>query len=181
MGYIPGLGRHPRGGNCNPVWYSCLEEPMDRGVWWVTVHGVTKSQTQLCIQAQEMCITGKNNDFPAKSRNVGREQGVNAAPGRSWKSRLSHQEEGCCFLPGKPEQASALLPSNPGTHSSANGTWWLARELTSSCPQVTGREDNQCIVERFSESESLHSEEERQYRALSRQGPAWLGRPQWVP
>ena len=37
----------PRGGHGNPLWYSCLENPMGRGVWWVTVHRVTKSQTQL--------------------------------------------------------------------------------------------------------------------------------------
>ena len=44
---IPGLGRSPGGGNGNPLQYSCLENPKDGGVWWVTVHGVTKSQTQL--------------------------------------------------------------------------------------------------------------------------------------
>ena len=43
MGLIPGLGRSPRGGNGNPLQYSCLEKPMDRGAWWATVHGVTKS------------------------------------------------------------------------------------------------------------------------------------------
>ena len=46
-GSIPGWGRSPGGGNDNPLQYYCLENPMDRGVWWVTVHGVTKSQTQL--------------------------------------------------------------------------------------------------------------------------------------
>ena len=43
MGLIPGLGRSPRGGNGNPLQYSCLEKPLDRGAWWATVHGVTKS------------------------------------------------------------------------------------------------------------------------------------------
>ena len=41
-GSIPGLGRSPGGGNGNPPQYSCLENSMDRGDWWVTVHGVTK-------------------------------------------------------------------------------------------------------------------------------------------
>ena len=45
-GSIPGSGRSP-GGNGNPFQYSCLENPMDRGVWWAVVHGVAKSQTQL--------------------------------------------------------------------------------------------------------------------------------------
>ena len=46
-GSIPGLGRSPGEGNGNPLQYSCLENPMDRGPWEATVHGVTKSQTQL--------------------------------------------------------------------------------------------------------------------------------------
>ena len=45
MGLIPGLGRSPRGGHGNPLQYSCLENPMDRGAWRAMVHGVTKSQT----------------------------------------------------------------------------------------------------------------------------------------
>ena len=44
---ILGLGRPPREGNGNPLQYSCLENPMDRGAWQATVHGVTKSWTQL--------------------------------------------------------------------------------------------------------------------------------------
>ena len=47
LGSIPGLGRSPGGGNGNPLQYSCLENPMDRGAWSSIVHGVTKSQTQL--------------------------------------------------------------------------------------------------------------------------------------
>ena len=43
MGSIPGLGRSPREGNGNPLQYSCLENPMDRGTWPATVHGVSKS------------------------------------------------------------------------------------------------------------------------------------------
>ena len=47
QGLIPGLGRSPGGGNGNPLQYSCLEDFMDKGAWQATVHGVTKSQTQL--------------------------------------------------------------------------------------------------------------------------------------
>ena len=47
MGWILGLGRSPGEGNSNPLQYSCLENPMDRGAWWDTVHGVTKSWTRL--------------------------------------------------------------------------------------------------------------------------------------
>ena len=44
-GLIPGSGRAPGEGNGNLLQDSCLENPMDRGAWWATVHGVTKSQT----------------------------------------------------------------------------------------------------------------------------------------
>ena len=47
MGSISGLGRVPGVGNCNPPQYFCLENSMNRGAWWATVHEVTKSQTQL--------------------------------------------------------------------------------------------------------------------------------------
>ena len=47
MGSIPGSGRSLGGGNGNPLLYSCLGNPMDRGAWQATVHGVTKSRTQL--------------------------------------------------------------------------------------------------------------------------------------
>ena len=47
MGLIPGSGRFPGGGPGNPLQYSCLENPMDRGVWQVAVHGVAKSLTPL--------------------------------------------------------------------------------------------------------------------------------------
>ena len=43
---IPGLGRSPGEGNRNPFPYSCLENPMDRGAWWATVHRVAESQTR---------------------------------------------------------------------------------------------------------------------------------------
>ena len=45
VGLIPGLGRSPGEGNGNPLQYSCLENPMDRGVWWATVHRATNSHT----------------------------------------------------------------------------------------------------------------------------------------
>ena len=47
MGLIPGLGKSPGEGNGNPLQYSCLENPMDRGAWRATVHSIIWSQTQL--------------------------------------------------------------------------------------------------------------------------------------
>ena len=53
MGSVPGLERSPGGGHGNPLQYSCLENPMDRGTWWATVHGVTTSHTRLkCFSTQ---------------------------------------------------------------------------------------------------------------------------------
>ena len=45
-GLISGSGRSPREGHGNPLQYSCLENPKDRGTWWATVHTVTKIQAQ---------------------------------------------------------------------------------------------------------------------------------------
>ena len=43
LGSIPGSERSPGGRNGSPLQYSCLENPMDRGAWWTTVHGVAKN------------------------------------------------------------------------------------------------------------------------------------------
>ena len=47
LGSTPGLGRSSGEGNGNPLQYSCLENAMDAGAWWATVHGVVKSRTRL--------------------------------------------------------------------------------------------------------------------------------------
>ena len=46
-GSIPGSGRSPGGGHGDPLQYSCLENPMELGAWWATVHSGAKSWTQL--------------------------------------------------------------------------------------------------------------------------------------
>ena len=45
LGFIPGLGKSPRGGHGNPLHYSCLDNPMDTGAWQTVVHRVAQSQT----------------------------------------------------------------------------------------------------------------------------------------
>ena len=50
VGLMPGLGRSLSGGNGNSFQYSCLENPLDRGAWRATVHGIAKSQTQLSVR-----------------------------------------------------------------------------------------------------------------------------------
>ena len=47
LGLVPGLGRSPGRGHGKPLQYSCLENPIDRGIWWTTFHGVTNSWTWL--------------------------------------------------------------------------------------------------------------------------------------
>ena len=58
-GSVPGSGRSPGEGNGNVLQYSCLENNMDRGALWATVHGVAKSQTQL----SDFTSTYKIDDF----------------------------------------------------------------------------------------------------------------------
>ena len=55
-GSIPESGRSPGEGNGNPLQYSCLENPMDRGAWRATVHGVAKGRTRLSTQAWQVDI-----------------------------------------------------------------------------------------------------------------------------
>ena len=61
LGSIPGSGRSPGEGNGNPLQYSCLENPVDRGAWWATDHGVAKSWARLrdltlTLVMLQMCI-----------------------------------------------------------------------------------------------------------------------------
>ena len=55
---VPGLGRYSEGGNGNPLQYSCLENPTDRGIGWATIHGVAKSLTQLKELNKHKAIMG---------------------------------------------------------------------------------------------------------------------------
>ena len=57
LSWIPRSGRSPGPGNGNPLQYSCLENPMNREAWWVTVHWVTKSQAQLIEHTQPVNAT----------------------------------------------------------------------------------------------------------------------------
>ena len=52
-GLVSGLGRSHSGGNGNSLQYSCLENSMDRGAWWATVHGAVKSQTQMSTHSTQ--------------------------------------------------------------------------------------------------------------------------------
>ena len=58
LGSIPGLGRSPGGRHGNPLQYSCLENPLDGGAWWATVHGVAKNRTRLSdfVSSTYFCV-----------------------------------------------------------------------------------------------------------------------------
>ena len=58
-----GLGKRPSAGNSNPLQYSCLENPMDRGAWWATIPGVAKSWTRLSDQACMISIRNSGFSF----------------------------------------------------------------------------------------------------------------------
>ena len=60
VGSIPGWGRSPGERNGNPLQYSCLGNPMDRGAWWATAHGVAKDSDRLCNQTNNIT---SNLDF----------------------------------------------------------------------------------------------------------------------
>ena len=64
LGSIPGLGRSPGEGNGNPLQYSCLENPMDRGARQATVHGVARAGYDLATKPQtKWKIAYKNRSF----------------------------------------------------------------------------------------------------------------------
>ena len=93
-GSITGSGRSPGEGNGNLLWYSCLENSMDRGAWWATVHGVAKSQTRMSDShhTQFSCEVGQSLDPVPPARGV-----------------LSSAR---CILIVKPQsQTQALVPS----------------------------------------------------------------------
>ena len=58
-GSIPGSGRSPGEGNGNPLQYSCLENPMDRGAWQTTIHGITESDTTQRLLLPSPCLISR--------------------------------------------------------------------------------------------------------------------------
>jgi len=103
---IPGLGRSPGEGNGNPLQYSCLDNPMDRGAWWAIVRGVAKSQTWLSNQAQNRSISYNGSvvkNTPANAEDAGSIPGSGRSPGEG---------------NGNPLQYSCL------ENSMDRGDWW---------------------------------------------------------
>ena len=70
-GSIPRSGGSTGGGNGNPLQYACLENPMDRGAWWATVHRVVKNQTRLkqLSMPSEFVIQKENGAHASRAEN----------------------------------------------------------------------------------------------------------------
>ena len=119
MGSIPGWERSLGGGNGNPLQYSCLESPMDRGVWQATVHGVAKSHTTerlsmhactrmnqeafSCKKWKRMAIDFQTIDYQSAIP----EPITSASPGNLLEMQILH------FYPGYTVRNSGGGPRNP--------------------------------------------------------------------
>jgi len=66
-GLIPALGRSPGEGNSNPLQYSCIGNPMDRGAWWATVHGVVRVRHDLATKPPPTVV----KNLPCNARDMG--------------------------------------------------------------------------------------------------------------
>ena len=115
-GSIPGLGRSPGGGNCNPLLYSCLENPMDRGTWRATVHGVTESDTTEHLSAIPHRVHRRTHQMPHGQR-------------------LHHSPE---YLLDRWSQASCSLHLSGGCHHPRTSLSCLAPPGAPSLPQTGG-------------------------------------------
>ena len=72
-GSVPGPGWSPGGGHGNPPQYSCLENPMDRGVWWATVHWAVKCQTRLTTSGKLLHSTASTSWYSVMTWTGGRQ------------------------------------------------------------------------------------------------------------
>ena len=111
---IPGWGRSPGGGSGNPVQYGCLENPMDGGAWWSTVHGVPKSWTWLSTPARihmwNRCLVGAQLSalwWPRGLGCRGREGGLRR------RGYMYHRADSHCWIA---ETNTTLQSSYPPTN-----------------------------------------------------------------
>ena len=108
-GLIPGSGRSPGGGNGNPLQYSCLENPVDRGDWQATVYGVTKeSDTTECIHTHSHTHT-LSLFLSLSIRNIEELNGNLRLKRELLETRVGPGEPFLSTGPATPSQASSFL------------------------------------------------------------------------
>ena len=86
---IPGSERSLTGGHGNAFQYSCLQNSMDRGVWWTTVHGVANSWTQLKRVSRHVCLFPRAAITKDHSRSDLNNRSVSSHSPAGWKSKLT--------------------------------------------------------------------------------------------
>ena len=130
-GSFPGLGRCPRVGIGYPLQYSCLENSMDRGAWWATVHSVTKSQfillnfpggsvIRICLQCGRL-----------RRRRRCKRQGFHPWVGKiSWRRKW---QPSLVFLLGKLHGQRSLEGYSPWDCKESDMTEWLRHTHTCYC------------------------------------------------
>ena len=111
-GSNPGSGRSPGGGNGNPLQYSCLENPMDRGAWWATVNGIARVRHDIVQQlSSNNCILFYTSQYCKVSVQPHRRQLTRLL--HPWDSPGKNTGIGCHFL----LQCMEVKIESEGTHS----------------------------------------------------------------
>ena len=150
VGSIAGSGRSPAGGHGNPLQYSCLENPMDRGGWWATVHGVAKSWTRLKrLSTHAECVRRPGQGTDAQGL-VGHVRQSNLHPARGGNPRGAFRQvdgmigTSACLQPTHAPDTSAFSPahvsrscqaSHPRPHRTRPATRQRCREACASSQQ----------------------------------------------
>ena len=130
VGSIPGLGRSPAEEHGNPLLNSCLENFMDRGTWWVTVHRTAKSQIQLKQLSTHTCMEQRWASLLAQSsacqyRRPGFDPRVGKMP---WRRKW---QPAPVFLPGESHGQRSLLGYSPQHRKESNRTEWMSIRICS--------------------------------------------------
>ena len=97
LGLIPRLGRSPGGGHGNPLQDLYLENPMDRGAWQVTVHGVAESDKQPCLCEHNMACDLRENNIISKMMTM-KMMMITEMTGTYSKISQKNFEELCCGI-----------------------------------------------------------------------------------
>ena len=150
---IPGSGRSPWGGHGNPLQYSCLKNPMDRGPWWATVHGVTRSQIRLSTHTGDKVSWKQMGCNPGLVVALSVHQYIEwllcprywLGPGTpSWSNTQSPYLHWARSQQGKTTVCAGSLPAWPGLQSSSVWLHQLIIWLTVLSRLLSSRQSETC-------------------------------------